>query len=432
MTDTAVFGGAGISTKSAGQTDLSAARHMLFYTYVSIIYLAMFGIGILPDFSVSFSLVGVYSLAIWLLVKGQASFDIRSFFLFSLILLVGCISVFANSGGYFSLPSLFLLIVLYLPFTLSMAHGAQAEQLRQYSLKYFCDLSFGLAICAVFQYAAQYVLHASWLFNLGTFIPDWFSASGVWNHASPVNGVFKANGLFQREPSGLSTLLGLAFVVEMTRGRRYRRLAVMALAMALSYSGTGILIAAAGLLIPTNIPALRRTAVLVAVGLVFWLIFRGPLQLDVFLDRANEFSTPNTSGYARFVAPVEIVKYGFTSSWWAPYFGNGSGTIQPAINRYTTNFAIHDPTWAKLFFEYGVMGFLAIAAFVVGMVRSSAGPVEVKIALIYTWLAAGGMLLNPDFLALMFCLSALWRVPSRAAARAAPQRFSYISVQNTV
>ena len=193
--------------------------------------------------------------------------------------------------------------------------------------------------------------------------------------------------------------------------------------MALSYSGTGILIAAAGLLIPTSGRALRRTLVLLAAGMVFLLVFRGLLNLDVFLDRATEFDKPNTSGYARFVAPMDVVQYGFGSSWWAPYIGNGPGTIQPAIVRYTTTYAIHDPTWAKLLFEYGVLGFLTMVAFAISMVRRSAAPVELKISLFYTWFAAGGLLLNPDVLGLLFGLSALWRAPSLLPVQTAPQRF---------
>ena len=400
-----------------------SARRLLFYVFVAIVYLAMFGIRVLPDFSVSFSLIAVYGLCAWLLLKGQANFDVPSIFLFSLILILGCATILANSGGYFSLPSFLLLAVMYLPFTLSISQGPEAERLRRYGLKCFCDLTLGLAVCAIIQYGLQYVLHASWLFNLGAFIPDRFSASGVWNHAISINGSFKANGLFQREPSGLSMLLGLAFVLEMTQARRYPRLAIMALAMALSYSGTGILIAAAGLLIPTSGRALRRTLVLLAAGMVFLLVFRGLLNLDVFLDRATEFDKPNTSGYARFVAPMDVVQYGFGSSWWAPYIGNGPGTIQPAIVRYTTTYAIHDPTWAKLLFEYGVLGFLTMVAFAISMVRRSAAPVELKISLFYTWFAAGGLLLNPDVLGLLFGLSALWRAPSLLPVQTAPQRF---------
>lgn len=398
-------------------------RRLLLYIFVAIVYLSMFGIRVLPDFSVSFSLVAVYVLAAFLLLKGQANFDLPSIFFFSLMLLIGCATVLANSAGYFSLPSLLLLAVLYLPFTLSISRGAQSERLREYGIRCFCDLSLGLAICAIIQFALQYILHAGWLFNLGSFIPNWFSASGVWNHAVPFNGHFKANGLFQREPSGLSMLLGLAFVVEIVQARRYRRLAIMALAMALSYSGTGILIAAAGLLLPTNGPALRRTLVLSAVGVIFWFAFHDLLNLDVFLDRANEFDKPNTSGYARFVAPLAMVGNGFGASWWAPYIGNGPGTIQSAILRYTTTYAIHDPTWAKLLFEYGILGFGVMVAFAVSLLRRSAAPRELKIALFYTWFAAGGMLLNPDVLALLFGLSALWRSPSLLPMAAAPQRF---------
>src|ERR1700754_4086915 len=103
------------------------ARRLLFYVFVAIVYLAIFGIRILPDFSVSFSLMAVYGLCAWLLLKGQANFDLPSIFLFSLILIIGCATIFANSGGYFSLPSFLLLAVMYLPFTIAISQGPEAE-----------------------------------------------------------------------------------------------------------------------------------------------------------------------------------------------------------------------------------------------------------------------------------------------------------------
>ena len=57
MIDTATVRGMPTPARSAVPEE--SARRLIFYVFAAIIYLAMFGIRVLPDFSVSFSLVAV-------------------------------------------------------------------------------------------------------------------------------------------------------------------------------------------------------------------------------------------------------------------------------------------------------------------------------------------------------------------------------------
>jgi hypothetical protein len=397
---------------------LARAKSAVNLVLVAVIFLPMFGVPITQDFSAGFGLVAVYWLLITLSFNGMVGIERTSLLLFAMAALAGLSSIATNASSYISVPSFGLLLVLYIPFLFSLSQQLDRREMLDFAMRRFCGLAFVLAICAIVQFALQFVIHDRWLFNITSLIPPGLRAAGVWNHAIPTNGIYKANGFFQREPSGLSVILGIALLVEFLRYRRPWRMAGLGLAMILSYSGSGFLLLAVGLLLPTSAKSAGRAVLLMAGAAIFWLAFHDLLQLDSFLGRVSEFSTPNTSGYARFIAPFDMIRYGFDASWWHSVFGHGPGTIQPAIDRYRTTFAIHDPTWAKLIFEYGVAGALAMLLFVGQALFRSGVARELKIAILYSWLAAGGLLLSPDFTALMFALVTLW--PALADQKSGP------------
>jgi hypothetical protein len=324
--------------------------------------------------------------------------------------LIGLASFLTNANGYVSLPSFFLLLVTYFPFVFSATPSLLREQPQAFAMRRYSDLACGLAILAAIQFVLQFAVHDRWLFDLSSFLPAGIKAAGLWNHAIPIHGLYKANGFFQKEPSGLSVILGIAFIIEFVHLRRYARLAVITLGLALSYSGSGLILIAVGLLIPTSAASVRRALYFLVCAMVALFVLSSVVDLSNFTGRISEFWTPNTSGYARFVAPFDFLRYGLDADWWRAVVGHGPGTIQPAIDRYRTTFAIHDPTWAKLIFEYGIGGFIVAVAFVIQFLFRSSVPTELKIALLYAWLAAGGLLLSADFAAIMFGLAALWPV----------------------
>jgi hypothetical protein len=388
----------------------SAVARFVTFIFVSVIYLPLVGVPLTQDFSIGFSLVAVYISLLLLIQKGFAAVDRTSLLLLLAWAFIGLASYLSNAGSYVSLSSFFLLLVTYFPFVFSATPSLLREKPEQSAMRRYSDLAFGLAILAAGQFCLQFVIHDRWLFDISGFLPPELKAAGLWNHAIPVNGLFKANGFFQKEPSGLSVILGIAFIIEFVHLRRYGRIAVIALGMALSYSGSGLILIAMALLIPTSVGSIRRAIYFLLCALTAWFLLGNVLGLSNFSARISEFWTPNTSGYARFVAPFDFLRYGLDTGWLRALVGHGSGTIQPAIDRYRTTFAVHDPTWAKLIFEYGIGGFAVAVSFVIQFLFRSSVPAELKIALLYSWLAAGGLLLSADFAAIMFGLAALWPV----------------------
>lgn len=403
----------------------SAVVGFVTFIFVSVIYLPLVGVPLTQDFSVGFSLAAVYISLLLLMRRGSAAVDRMSLLLLAAWVLIGLVSYLSNINSYVSLPSFFLLLVTYFPFIFSATPSLLRERPQQFAMRRYSDLASGLAILAVGQFCLQFVIHDRSLFDISSFLPAELKAAGLWNHAIPVNGLYKANGFFQKEPSGLSVILGIAFIIEFVHLRRYGRIAVITLGLALSYSGSGLILIAMGLLIPTGAGSVRRAFYFVLCALAAWLLLGNVLGLGNFSARISEFWTPNTSGYARFVAPFDFLRYGLDTDWWRALVGHGPGTIQPAIDRYRTTFAIHDPTWAKLIFEYGIGGFVVALAFVIQFLFRGSVPTELKIALLYSWLAAGGLLLSADFAAIMFGLAALWpacgaRMKSASSALMAP------------
>lgn len=390
------------------------------FIFISVIYLPLVGFPLTTDYSVSFGFAATYLCLLALIQKGLVAVDRISLLLLAAWAVIGLASFLANSGGYVSLPSFFLLLVTYFPFVFSATPALMREQPQAFAMRRYSDLACVLAVLAAIQFVLQFGIHARWLFDLSSFLPTGLKAAGLWNHAIPIHGLFKANGFLQKEPSGLSVILGIAFIIEFVHLHRYVRLAVIALGLALSYSGSGLILIAMGLLIPTSGAGGRRAIYFLICVAAAWLLLSNALDLSEFSGRVSEFWTPNTSGYARFVAPFDFLSYGFGSGWLQALVGHGPGTIQPAIDRYRTTFAVHDPTWAKLIFEYGLAGFAVALAFAIRVLFRSAVPAELKIALLYAWLAAGGLLLSADFAAIMFGLAALWPAYAARTKPAAP------------
>jgi hypothetical protein len=132
-------------------------------------------------------------------------------------------------------------------------------------------------------------------------------------------------------------------------------------------------------------------------AVVFWLL-GDALNLSFTLGRVSEFNSTYSSGYMRYVAPFRLVSELIDSSWWAPFLGHGPGTIFRTLREYE----FHDPTWAKLVFEYGFVGFASFVALYLSMLRRGEAALQARATLFWGWLLLGGHLLSPEqnFLAL--------------------------------
>jgi hypothetical protein len=341
--------------------------------------------------SVSLALVAGYGFVALAAFAGALALSFERCLLFGSCLCVAMTSLLVNEAAS-SPASLLYLGVMYLPFTLVLKPGSLAADDAGWVMQRFLDLALFCALVGIAQFCAQSIVHADWLFDFTRYIPPKLRALGTFNTVIPMGSFNKSNGFFFREPSGFSYLMALGLVAEAFGPRRRARMASLGLALLLTYSGTGILALLLALSHPLGPKTLLRLgALLVGGALVFWLL-GDALNLSFTLDRVNEFNSTYSSGYMRYVAPFRLVTESIDSSWWAPFVGHGPGTIFRTLRDYE----FHDPTWAKLLFEYGVIGFLGFIALYLAMLRQAKGLPQVRGALFWGWLILGGHLLSPE------------------------------------
>ena len=364
---------------------------------VSATLLQRFGVNA-GELSTSAAMLGVYVFLLFAGLAGALTLSGERALLFGVCLSVALISLLLNETGS-STSSLLLLAAMYLPFVFVLRPRSLDEADSAWMLARFLDLTLACALIGICQFALQTVIHADWLFDFTPYIPEKLRAAGTFNTVISMGSFNKSNGFFFREPSGFSYLMALALVAEWTTRKRSYRLSCLCLALLLTYSGTGILALLLATLHPLGPKTLLRLLVLgVLGGLVFWVL-GDALNLSFTLDRVGEFNSTHSSAYMRYVAPLRLVIESIESSPWTPFFGHGPGTIF----RTTRDYEFHDPTWAKLLFEYGVVGFIGFVALFSAMLKRPAIPLQIRAVLFWGWLILGGHLLSPEhnFLSLM-------------------------------
>ena len=289
-----------------------------------------------------------------------------------------------------STSSLFLLVAMYLPFAFVLSPSANLSWEQASDM--FSQLALACALAGVAQFYAQFVFSPDWLFDFTARMPEFVRGPGGFNTVISVGSFYKSNGFFFREPSGFSFFMALALMIEALGKRRVLRLGLFGLALLLTYSGTGLLALVIGMLIPMDRKTLLRVSVVAAVGIALFVALDDALNLSFTLGRLGEFGSERSSGYIRYIAPGRLLADTATAEPATLWFGHGPGSI----SRKEAGFEFHDPTWAKLVFEYGVLGFVAFVGLFVLALRRSATPLRVRVMLFAAWLVMGGHLLSPE------------------------------------
>jgi len=127
-------------------------------------------------------------------------------------------------------------------------------------------------------------------------------------------------------------------------------------------------------------------------GALIYAVFDDALNLSFTLGRLGEFNSDRSSGYIRYIAPGRLLAELFASDPWSAWVGHGPGTVFRTLREYE----FHDPTWAKLLFEYGGLGFGAAFLLFLVMLRRPGIPIQVRAVLFWAWLIMGGHLLSPE------------------------------------
>lgn len=411
----------GVSWRSAeADAPSGALRSAISVALLSTTVLQSVGINF-GSYSLNAALLGMYGCLGVAALSGALVLSRRRLAGYAACITLALASLLVNANfaqvDRSSLSSYLLLVVMYLPFifTLSSERGRPnpwggsggCVPTARWALRHFSDIALFCAGAGILQFFAQFVLHADWLFNFSAHLPPFLRGPEGYNTVIPVGSWFKSNGFFFREPSGFSFIMALALVAEWELGKRWVRIGAFALGLLLTYSGTGILALLIAMLFPLGWRTLQRFLLLALGGAALLLAFGDALNLSFTLDRIQEFGSERSSAYIRYVAPMRMVVDTLGIERWTPWLGQGPG----AIFRQTLAYEFHDPTWAKLLVEYGLLGGVAFVALFASVLFSGALASSVRVALFAYWLGMGGHLLSPEVNFMALVLAGL--LPSR-------------------
>ncbi|MEZ0166400.1 hypothetical protein AB2L27_16685 [Kineococcus sp. LSe6-4] len=231
----------------------------------------------------------------------------------------------------------------------------------------------------IVQMLAQFAGIWSYTDLLRTVVPQNLLFQG-YNTSYPIeygSPVIKANAFVFVEPSVFSQFLALALLSVLSRGREYWRVAVFAVALVCTVTGTGFMVLGFGLVVLAvrrgGLWAVRAAVVLGIAGVAALLSPLGP----ILLSRSGEAGQTNSSGSLRFVQPYQYLLDRWSSDPWSVLTGLGPGQadrISDAIFAQT-GLPISFAGAAKMVLEYGLPAFLLAVVFLfVAAVRRSPAP----------------------------------------------------------
>lgn len=366
-------------------------RFLIFCTAFSQIFLPRFSLNIIQDFSLSFSYVFLYG-AIAIAAK-RGLLVLNPFLLLSFTFL----SFSSFCSFLFGLPektfsSLLLMLFIYFPFVFRPVGDIAPD--TSFFYLYF-KMVFILGLAGIIQFFAQFFTGAQWVFDYRPTLPEPIRNLNVMNTVIPFGGIYKSNGFFLLEPSFFSQWMALGIYFFGFFNTSFVGFFVFLAGLMISLSGTGLILFFFICLLSFRFPDQKRRLVLLLSFLLFALI--GLLLPENFLRaRVGEFQAGagvrTTSAAARFITPFLTLEEGFKNNPHRIFLGNGPGTITKVVR----DFEAHDPVWAKLFFEYGLVGGLSLILFLVFSIHKPKQSFPLTIIFFIQWFFLGGHLLSFD------------------------------------
>jgi uncharacterized membrane protein len=324
------------------------------------------------------------------------------------IAMLCCFLISAIGGVLFPDPqmrfSLFSILEIILIYALLIPEPADGFD-SSYVLPIVAFYIRLIAICGIVQYALQFAHFRLFSFSqlsphLGSFLTEsGYHTVAVIKYGSPI---FRSNGLFLLEPSLLSQVIVLGIVIDFFVLHRKLFLPVYAVALLVSYSGTGILALAitliiSGLLSPKQ---LRQTGLLVIVGAVIACAFAIAFPAE-FATLTSRASGGDPSSKLRYASQLDILATILNNP--RVVIGFGPGAAEAYINSGSMSPAL------KLFFDYGLIGLLAFIGFIFkALWRSDQRILSIMCLVIFQ--VGGGILIFSPWI-FLFAIVCIWSKP---------------------
>ncbi|WP_284274156.1 hypothetical protein [Bradyrhizobium iriomotense] len=338
------------------------------------------------EFPVASDLLCYTFFTFYLVASGNAALSVPTLYLLTCTVALAILRR-PFSASETSLSSLLLVVVAYTPFVFRLRRTADLRSIQDYILKAYVTAATVIAVIAVVQFVVVNVAKLDIFTNIYFVLPKEIRGAGTFTFLREEGGITKANGFFLREAAELSTVMALALLIEYRQGIRPTVLALLSMGLVVSFSGSGLTVLALGLLLPRSISRIP-VFVISALGALLLLYTLANLQipgLDRWFSRLSELNTQNTSGYARFVAPWEMIRISFDRDVWTIWLGNGAGSFIRDVNLNRFGYEVSDPTWAKLTYEYGLAGLILVSAIVITRLYSSALRVDISHFYFFSW-----------------------------------------------
>lgn len=260
-----------------------------------------------------------------------------------------------------SVQAWFLVVVIWLPFTARLVHRGPAAYLRM--LRYACTVSTALALATIAMVGSQLlgVRYVDWFSRI---VPPSLQLQG-FNTVTPIiygSPISKGNAWIGIEPSVTSALIGLGLLAGLLCGARVWQVVVLIVGLVATVSGSGIVIAIVGvavMLLSRSRRMLSRywfLAVLTVIAMTF-------TQLgSLLLSRSTELGSANSSASLRAIQPYEYLWPRWIADPFGVVLGYGPGSAQKAVTD-SNILGLLVPSPIKVFFEYGVVAGIVLAAF---------------------------------------------------------------------
>lgn len=314
--------------------------------------------------------------------------------------------------GEFSSSSLSLLIVMHGFYVFGLGRGF-SEPGSQFLL--FRKIITVCAVLGIVQYILQFIIGADYAFLLDTMLPESIVQQGFndMNAVTYKGSIYKSTGFFFLEPAIFSQFLAIGIIVEVVYFKSIPRILLLFAAIAVTFSGTGLILLF--IFLPVYLIQQKKFLILL-LGML--AVLSAPLWaplvgLERTVDRASEFGRSNSSAYARFFSMIPTLEnHAFTDDTRIA-FGNGAGSILRLFHGGLIDYEVFNPSWGKMVFEYGIVGFLAYFLFMGFVLFRSGASLYVKMSLLLAFLFLGEYVLSPVVHGLILALL-VW--PSRQEA----------------
>ncbi|GJE09150.1 hypothetical protein FOHLNKBM_0170 [Methylobacterium longum] len=384
-----------MSVKNCSLSDASRSNTVITYIKVILISSIFFQKFSFPGTSGVIPLVLPILLLATLagLWRGDLLISRTSVFLFSIFGGIGCFSsIFCKEN---TISSLAYVVACQSVLVTSVRQDFKISDV----FDFYCNSMFLVSVLAVIQYFSQFVINREYSFFLDYNLPQEIYLKG-FNNLNPLDWdspIIKSNGVFFPEPSIFNQFLSLAVFFEIIKRQRPLYLLCYLMGLLVSYSGTGVVMLFIVLPIYLIFRASFKSFIYCTALLVFVTIFLQFIDSEFLTKRVTEVFLPNTSAHARFIAIFWVIERQLDFGVFPTFFGVGPGQIIP--QDVFAPFQITDPTWGKIFFEYGALGFIIYIFYFLSFCRNTPFFICLSLGVVYFFM--GGYIAYAPIISLL-------------------------------